>query len=551
MTQNSWVWQQAQTLADRTQHKDVVVFECGIGPSGTVHVGNLAEVIRTQMVRNAFEHLTGKQTRLIIFSDDMDGLRRVPSNIPNQDMMKQYIGYSLSSIPCPYELTEIDGYTINSFSDYNNAMFRSFLDLHGFDYEFMTASECYKNGMFNDTLNLIAKNASAIKDIATHDYGIKGGNRKDSYCPFLPIIDGKVYQDVYDWHINPDGKPTPFFRWFENEHDINTPFDDRKMHVTHYHDGNVKNTWKIEWAARWILFGVDYEQFGKDLNGSATVGKRICKLLDKPAPLTYEVELFLNEDGTKMSKSKSISLDLHDWMHYSTPETVAYYMFQNPRKSRKLHFGVIPQMTDDYLKMLNKYSTTPSMDNPVWHVHNGDVPTTGSPVAFSMLLNLVSITDTQDPEMVLKFVQNYAPDASFEKYPMLKKLIAGALNYYEMEVLPHKVYRAPTDDERVALISLHGSLRLLQKEHEAVVEHMIANGEVTDEDRPAMLEVAITSLVYEVGKEHFGVEKDSLRNYFKCVYEVVMGQTSGPRLPVFIMMLGIDEFLKILKEKIK
>lgn len=284
---------------------------------------------------------------------------------------------------------------------------------------------------------------------------------------------------------------------------------------------------------------------GKDLIGSAQVGQRICKLLGKQAPINYMYELFLDENGEKISKSKGNGLDLEEWALYSAPSTIAYYMFQNPRKSRKLHFGVIPQMTDDYLKMLDKYIAEPSMDNPVWHVHGGDVPTSGSPVSFSMLLNLVSITNTSDPALVWDFVRNYVPDADADKYPMLNDLIGYAITYYENKVLPFKVYRSPDENEKNALISLYASLRLFQQEHKAVVEFGV---DFTDDggERTAF-ETNLTSVVYEVGKHHY--EKDKLREFFQMVYEVIMGQSSGPRLPVFIMMLGIDEFLAILKDR--
>lgn len=557
----SWPFVEARRLIKHTEDKDEVVFATGYGPSGPPHIGTFGEVARTTMVMNAFRQLSDKPMRLIVFSDDMDALRSIPDNIMNpNNILDDYIGVSLSSVPDTYG--EYDGELVepchDSYSEHNNAALREFLDYHGFEYEFMSSTECYKSGMFNETLKLVALRATEVKDIVTKDYGIKGGNRKESYCPFIYVDPESNQQtfEMYDWSVCTFNTDAPLMLHFFTDPVDSHLGDSRVAKMESLFNGNMKCQWKVDWPMRWIALGVDYEMHGKDLIGSAQVGRRICKLLGKKAPLNYMYELFLDEEGSKISKSKGNGLELQEWMHFSTPEVVSYYMFQNPRKSRKLHFGVIPQMTDDYLKMLDKYNTAPSMDNPVWHVHKGDVPETGSPVMFSMLLNLVGITNTEDPEMLLKFVQNYVPDASFEKYPMLRDLIGKALNYYEMKVLPLKNYRAPTEMERVALISLHGSLRLLQEQHNAMLEHMQTNNAKVKEvegfgGEQAILEESITSIVYDIGKQFFGEEKDSLRNYFKMVYEVIMGQTSGPRLPVFIMMLGINEFARLLKEKIK
>lgn len=516
----SWPFVEARKVAEHTKDKEFATFATGYGPSGLPHIGTFGEVIRTTMVVNAYRKLTGKPARLIVFSDDMDALRKVPDNVPNRDMLEKYLNHSLSSVPNPFDTKE------DSFSAHNNAQLRAFLDSRGFSYEFISSTECYKSGMFNDVLKVIADNALGIKEIVTKDYGIQGGNRKDTYCPFIPVGEGgKQFFELTNWSIDSD---------------YNIVCDEFTLPI---YDGNVKCQWKVDWPMRWIKFGVDYEMHGKDLIGSAQVGQRICKALGHRAPINYMYELFLDENGEKISKSKGNGLDFNDWVLYSSPATIAYYMFQNPRKARKLHFGVIPQMTDDYLKWLDTYNDSPSMDNPVWHVHGDNVPEEGSPVSFSMLLNLISITNTSDPVLAWDFVRNYAPNATPERYPMLDILIHRAINYYENKVLPFKNYRSPDENEKNTLISLHASLRLFQKEHEAFVEF------IQDDCDETEIEPGLTSVIYEVGKHHYG--EKGLRDFFQMIYEVIMGQSSGPRLPVFVMLLGIDEFLAILKEKIK
>lgn len=546
----SWPFVEARKVLEHTKDKDIAVFATGYGPSGSPHIGTFGEVARTTMVMNAFRQLTDKPMKLIVFSDDMDALRAVPDNVHNPDnILDDYIDVPLSMIPDTYGRHD-------SYSAHNNAELCRFLDIYEFDYEFMSSSVCYKSGIFNETLALIADNIDDIKEIVTKDYGVRGGNRKETYCPFLPIIDGRVVHDVYDYHVMRfnDGNPQ-MLHFFNEALEGSAKDSNRQAKMVGLYNGNCKLQWKVDWPMRWIALGIDYEMHGKDLIGSAQVGQRICKLLGKKAPINYMYELFLDENNEKISKSKGNGLDLHAWSHYTMRSALSYYMFQNPRKSRKLHFGVIPQMTDDYLKMLDKYHTTPDMDNPVWHIHNGDVPETGSPVSFSMLLNLVSITNTEDPTLMWEFVRNYV-DATPEMYPMLDTLIRCAIGYYTDKVLPFKVYRDPEVMEAGTLMHLQASLFGIQSMHKAMLENMKENPDKLEEvnesgGEQVVLEEAITNAVYNVGKMYYGEEKDSLRNFFRMVYEVILGQTSGPRLPVFIMLLGIDKFVSIIEEKTK
>lgn len=513
---NSWPFIEAQALLEHTKDKDEVVFACGYGPSGLPHIGTFSEVARTTIVRNAFRTLSDKPTRLIVFSDDMDALRKIPENVPNQEMLQKFIGTPLTSVPDPFGKYE-------SFAHHNNAMLCRFLDQYGFDYEFMSATQCYQSGIFNDTLVLIARHLEQVKALVTRGYKAE---RIKSYCPFLPIHKGKVHQDVFDWVVHPDGLPEPFLNWMMNERSESFPGpDDRIQAITPIINGNVKCQWKVDWPMRWVALGVDYEMHGKDLIDSAQIGQRICKLLGQRAPINFMYELFLDETGEKISKSRGNGLNIEDWWRYATNEVLTYYMFANPRKARKLHFDVIPKATDEYLRTLKEYHAHPDKDNPAWHVHNGDVPYDGTPVSFGMLLNLVSITNTTDPVLIRQYVQTYCPEAIDTSFPLLDAFIVRAINFYTDRVLPFKVYRDPTSNEVKALTALRDAIR---------------DSDPTEE--------AITIAIYDIGKEFYG--KKELRFFFQMIYEVLMGQQSGPRFPVFTMLYGIDNTLRAIEEKI-
>jgi lysyl-tRNA synthetase class 1 len=502
----SWPFLEAHRILKQVGDKETIILETGYGPSGPPHIGTFAEVARTTMVMNALRQLTSKPIKLIVFSDDMDGLRKVPENVPNQEMLGCFINHPLTSVPDPFEVHE-------SFAHSNNAQLRSFLDQYGFEYEFRSSTEQYKSGVFNDTLMLIADYANEIKDIVTRGYKQE---RRDSYCPFLPIEDGVVHTEVYRWR-----KVSSYLLEWRDA--------DGNEHLTSMLDGHCKLQWKVDWPMRWLALGVDYEMHGKDLIDSAQIGQRICKLLGRHGPINFMYELFLDENGEKISKSRGNGLDIAEWWNYSSREALSYYMFQNPRKARKLHFDIIPQSTDEYIKSLNRYHTEPDMDNVVWHIHGGDVPHNSSPIAFSMLLNLVSITNTDDTNLIWKYIRNYMPNVTPEDYPILDSLVISAVNYYKHRVLPFKNYREPTNWERHALAMLKNAIREID-----------SNSETIEED--------LTTAIYEIGKKSYG--NDKLRDFFQMVYEVLMGQSSGPRLPIFVMLYGIENTAKAIEEKI-
>ena len=525
MTQNSWPFKEAQKLLDRVGDKEEVVFETGFGPSGLPHIGTFGEVVRTTMVMNAFRQLSDKPTRLIVFSDDMDAFRKVPENVPNQEMLEKHLGRTLSSVPNPFD-TEYE-----SFSAHNNAKLCEFLDDYGFEYEFLSSTECYRSGMFNDILTIISQRSTEIAKIVTHDYG---QDRKDTYCPFIPIKNGIHYFELQEWHTSD---------WYLN---WKIADDSDKMLQSCIITGPVKCQWKVDWPMRWIALGIDYEMHGKDLRGSAQVGQRICRLLNRPAPMNFEYELFLERDGKKISKTIGNGMELDEWWHYSTQESLSYYMFQNPRKARRLSFSVVPKMTDDYIKSLRKYQETPDMDNAVWHIHSGNVPTEECPLNFSMLLNLVSVTNTNDRKVLWGFIRNYKKNVSPQNNPLLDGLVSRAINYYESHVLPFKQYRSPNVEtmELPMLMSLKAAIAGVQMQHKTAKENGVDFTPYGGED--AFLEEALTTAIYDNGKVYYG--ETNLRAYFQAVYEIVMGQSSGPRLPVFVMIYGIENTIQLLSD---
>ena len=506
---SSWIWKEAERIASHIGDKDHAVFECGYGPSGLPHIGTFAEVARTTMIMRAFKELTGKEARLIVFSDDMDGLRKVPSNVPNREMLQEYIGVPVCEVPNPF------GTEHKSFADYNNAKLVEFLTGYGFEFEFMTASSMYKDGFFNSTLIKISPYLDEIKTIITHDYSLE---RRNSYCPFLPIHKGKVINEVYAWMVKPQGKPEPFMQWFMNERSPDSPFDDRVMVVTPIINGHIKCQWKLDWPMRWIHLGVDYEMHGKDLLGSAQTGHKICKAVGVRPPLTYMYELFLDEEGAKISKSKGNGFEFEEWIRYSPSSSLQWFLYQNPRKSRKLHWDCVPQATD----MLIRESDSESNRNDAYWAIWGDDRKLLSPISYTMLLNLVSITDVINPEELLKFVQNYDPSATIEAYPYLAEMIQGVINYYVDHILPTKVYRTPTAEERKVLLDLAAHIEEFSKADEIMFQ------------------------AYEVGKRHYG-EGAELKNFFGMIYEILMGQTSGPRFGQFAEIVGV----KMLVDKIR
>ncbi len=508
-THKAWPFEQARKLLDHVAHKpadEPVLFETGYGPSGLPHIGTFGEVARTSMVRHAFCLLSDRPTRLIAFSDDMDGLRKVPDNLPNQEMLAQHLGKPLTSVPDPFGTHE-------SFAHHNNARLQAFLDRFGFEYEFFSATECYRSGLFDETLLTVLAHYEAVMDIVLPTLGAE---RRATYSPFLPVCPetGHVLQ-VPVIEVNAQAGTIVYQR--EDGKKIETP-------VT---GGKCKLQWKADWAMRWTALGVDYEMAGKDLIESVHLSSRIARALGGAPPVGFNYELFLDDKGQKISKSKGNGITVEEWLRYASPESLALYMFQNPRKAKRLYFDVIPKAVDEYLTFLVKFadqSEVEKLGNPVWHIHNGTPPQEDVPVSFSLLLNLVSASNAHDKAILWNFIQRYAPKATPEKNPILDQLVPFAINYFDDFVKPSKKFRAPTDQERQGLEELIMRLEALARAGETSAQ-------------------AIQTEIYAVGKE---LAFENLRDWFQALYEVLLGQAQGPRFGSFVAIYGVPETIALI-----
>ncbi|MCJ7420923.1 lysine--tRNA ligase [Sphingomicrobium astaxanthinifaciens] len=511
----AWPFEEAKRLAKRFADGDPgrpVVFETGYGPSGLPHIGTFTEVLRTTMVRRAFEALMGwrpedGKTRLIAFSDDMDGLRKVPDNVPNPELLADNLGKPLSRIPNPFD-SEHD-----SFAAHNNALLQRFLDRYGFDYEFAAASDKYNSGAFDEALRTVLRRNQAILDIMLPTLREE---RRATYSPILPIspATGRVLQVPVEI-LDADSGMIAF-----------TDEDGSRVEQSAL-GGRSKCQWKVDWAMRWVALGVDYEMYGKDLTDSGVQSGRIAKVLGgrKPEGLIYE--MFLDEKGEKISKSKGNGLSIEDWLTYGSEESLAFYIYREPRKAKNLHLGLVPRAVDEYWQFRGNYPEQPldkKLGNPVHHIHNGAVPDKALPLTYGLLLNLVSLPGLQDKAVAWKFVNRYAPGATPESDPELDRLIGLAVNYARDFVVPGLQRRAPVGHEVDALRKLDEQLAAL------------------DPGTPAE---DIQNIVFEVGK---AFPFESLRHWFQALYETLLGSPQGPRMGSFIALYGIAETRKLIAE---
>ncbi|MDY8109576.1 lysine--tRNA ligase [Fulvimarina sp. 2208YS6-2-32] len=526
LASNAWPFEEARKLLKRFETSgmpETVLFETGYGPSGLPHIGTFGEVARTTMVRNAFIALTeGKvATNLICFSDDMDGLRKVPDNVPNREMLLAHLGKPLSRIPDPFSNEHA------SFAAHNNARLCAFLDTFGFDYEFISATDHYAAGHFDAMLTKMLSVYDEVMDIILPTLGPE---RRETYSPFLPVhpVTGVVLQvpmvdrDVAQGtitYLDPDsGEPI-------------------RTKVT---GGAVKCQWKADWALRWAALGVDYEMAGKDLIDSVNLSSRICRALGVQPPEGFNYELFLDDNGQKISKSKGNGLTIDEWLTYASPKSLSFYMFGKPKAAKKLHFDVIPKAVDDYYQFLSAYQRQDGrqqLQNPVWHIHSGNPPAEGIKVPFAMLLNLVSASNASNAETLWGFISRYSPDVTPRSDPELDELVGYAIRYYDDFVKPTKRFRAPDDVERDALRTLDEKLAALPADADA--------GTIQD----ALLDVARPIERYQDQKKKGpdggpGVSGE----WFQALYEVLLGQEKGPRFGSFIALYGIGETRALIAE---
>ncbi|TMJ03445.1 MAG: lysine--tRNA ligase [Alphaproteobacteria bacterium] len=512
---NAWPFEEARKIVARLKRKpkDEVIFETGYGPSGLPHIGTFGEVARTTMVRHAFRVLTDDsvKTRLIAFSDDMDGLRKVPDNVPNKEMLAAHLGKPLTQVPDPFS----NEYP--SFGAHNNARLRAFLDTFGFDYEFLSSTDCYKSGRFDATLLLFLQRFDAVMNIMLPSLREE---RAQTYSPFLPIHPrtGIVMQVP----VEPDVAKGAIV-WSDPE--TNERFE------TPVTGGHAKLQWKPDWAMRWVALGIDYEMAGKDLIDSVKLSGEIARALGSQPPEGFNYELFLDEKGSKISKSKGNGLTIEEWLRYASPESLSLFMYQSPKSAKRLYFDVIPRAVDEYQQFLEAYQRQDEkqrLSNPVWHIHAGDPPKPDMPITFQLLLTLVSSSNAENAETLWGFIGRYRPGVTPQTHRKLDAMVGYAINYYRDFVAPTKQFREPTDAERVALSDLRDALSNLPQGASA-------------ED--------IQNVVYEIGRrEPFldlkkpakdgrpGVSLD----WFNMLYQVLLGQEKGPRFGSFVAVYGVQ-----------
>ncbi|GAA3697731.1 lysine--tRNA ligase [Sphingomonas cynarae] len=489
-----------------------ILFETGYGPSGLPHIGTFNEVLRTTMVRNAFHALSDQPTRLIAFSDDMDGLRKVPDNVPNGDMLRTHLGKPLTQIPDPFG-------THDSFAAHNNARLRSFLDQFGFDYDFASSTEYYTGGRFDDALRLVLRHYQGIMDVMLPTLRAE---RRETYSPVLPISPktGIVLQVPVEV-LDADAGMIAFTD------------DDGERIVQSALGGLSKLQWKVDWAMRWVALGVDYEMAGKDLIDSVTQSSKIARVLGGRPPEGFNYEMFLDEHGQKISKSKGNGLSIDQWLTYGPDESLAFYAYREPKKAKQLHMGVIPRAVDEYWQFRGNYAgqdLKQRLGNPVHHIHDGKVPDETLPVTFGLLLNLASLPGVGDAKTMWAFLHRYDPALSAETHPALDKLIGYAVAYGRDFVAPTLNRRAPTASEAQALRELDAALAG-------------EDGVAREGEDPA---VTLQNHVYEIGKAHYG--KEALRDWFKVLYETLLGSEQGPRMGSFFALYGIDNSRRLIAE---
>jgi lysyl-tRNA synthetase, class I len=507
LASKAWPFEEARKLVKRYEKappaKGHVLFETGYGPSGLPHIGTFGEVARTTMIRRAFELISDIPTRLICFSDDVDGMRKVPENVPNPEMLREHLQRPLTSVPDPFG-------QYDSFGHHNNAMLRRFLDTFGFEYEFISATEFYKTGQFDAVLLRAVERYDALMEVMLKSLREE---RQQTYSIFLPI--------------HPETGRVMYVPMKEvNAKDGTITFDDETgrewtLPVT---GGNVKLQWKPDFGARWAALDVDFEMYGKDHSTNTPIYDRICEILGGRKPEHFTYELFLDENGEKISKSKGNGLTIDEWLTYASTESLSYFMYQKPKTAKRMHFDVIPRAVDEYHQQLRAYpdqDAAGKVNNPVWHIHGGTPPESRMVVPFSMLLNLASVSAAEEKSKLWGFIQRYAPDAAPETHPDLDQAAGFAVRYYNDFVKPHKVYRAPSDLEREALIDLRDQLKTW-------------DGGLDAE--------ALQGLVFAVGRDRF----DPLRDWFTALYEVLLGASQGPRFGGFIALYGVDETVALI-----
>ncbi|WP_278923568.1 MULTISPECIES: lysine--tRNA ligase [Pseudophaeobacter] len=530
LTSKAWPFEEARRVLKRyakgAPEKGFVLFETGYGPSGLPHIGTFGEVARTTMIKNAFEVISDIPTKLICFSDDLDGMRKVPGNVPDADSLVPHLQKPLTSVPDPFGTHE-------SFGHHNNAMLRRFLDTFGFEYEFYSATEFYGSGRFDEVLKRAVDKYDEIMEVMLASLREERRQTYSIFLPFHPETGRVLYVPIK----------------VVDAENYTITFDDEEgrewtVPVT---GGNVKLQWKPDFGARWAALEVDFEMYGKDHSTNTPIYDKICRILGHRAPDHFTYELFLDANGQKISKTSGNGISIDEWLTYASAESLSYFMYQKPKTAKRMHFDVIPKAVDEYHQQLRAYATQDTkarLNNPVWHIHAGDVPASDMVVPFSMLLNLASASSAEDKATLWGFINKYAPDATPESNPTMDQAAGFAVAYFNDYVKPSKVFRAPSDVERAALRDLAEAL----KSPEAALAAIARKNEIAGNDE-ALPEADLAdadflqSVVFAIGKIH---GFDPLRDWFTAIYEVLLGASQGPRFGGFIALYGVQETIAMI-----
>jgi lysyl-tRNA synthetase class 1 len=506
-----WPFVEAKKLKKRLEDlgKEECIFQTGYGPSGLPHIGTFGEVLRTSMVIKAFKKLSKIPTKLYVFSDDMDGLRKVPKNIPNKEMIEKNLDKPLSSIPDPFE-------KFQSFAEHNNYMLVNFLKKFNFNFEFKSATDYYKKGFFNPGLEAIFDNYEKIIDTILPTLGKE---RRITYSPFLPICkeSGKVLQVKVE-ELDKKNKRILYTNPYTKNKETSSIFD-----------GACKLQWKVDWAMRWYVLNVDYEMNGKDLIESFILSRKINKIIKGKPPNNFTYELFLDENGQKISKSIGNGISVDDWLKFSPRESLELFMFQNPNRAKRLYFDVIPKMTDEYLRFrkdFNNLGADDKLQNPLWFVDSNEDHKILENFSFNMILNLANVCNAETSDILWGFIENYYKNIKRQDYPLVQKLLEHGVHYYNKFVLPNKKYRSPNQIEK------EGFEKLIE-----VLEGFNDDCEAED----------IQTKIYDIGMT---LKFDNLKDWFSAFYQVVLGQEQGPRLGSFVKFYGINKTIDLIKNRI-
>ena len=512
----SWAFEEARRILEKvggkTPAKGYVLFETGYGPSGLPHIGTFGEVVRTAIVRHTFSLIAPEiPTKMFCVSDDIDGLRKVPDNVPQQEMVRANLGRPLTSVPDPFGTHE-------SYGHHMNARLRGFLDGFGFQYEFISATEKYKSGAFDSTMLRVLEKYEELMELMLPSLGAE---RQETYSPFMPIdTESGIVIDKGVKGINKE-KGTVIY--------VDTKGLEKEIPVT---GGNCKLQWKIDFGARWYSLGVDYEIYGKDHQPNERIYRKVCEILGGEPPVNFTYEMFLSDTGEKISKSKGNGISVEDWLKYAPAESMALFMYQKPKTAKRLYFDVIPKAMDEYLtfaQSFEKQDEAAKLDNPAFHIHEGKIPAINFNLSYSLLLNLASACNPENDSVLWGFISKYQAGLTKENSPLLAKMVTNAINYYNDFIAKNKKYREANDAEKSALRELVETLQ---------------NATEEQKNDGALLQ----NLVFQVGKNH-GYEK-IMRDWFLALYQILLGQDQGPRMGSFIALFGIDNFVKLVNAKI-